>query len=623
MLDCDVPSANGSTPAPVPHGTRRLPSLLRERVTGANAAVLISLTLILLCAAVLRLDALAESFGPHDAPRWLGALERVATRASEAITPDGWGWQHEADPYGRGDPHNYLRFAREMRHFYQAHVREPVYLVAVRAGLVLSGGADVGISITSIASSLLLLVVVYVLGRETVSAAAGLLAAGVLAIERDAILWSIGGWRAETFACVSLLAVWLWVRTTRTPSTRWAAAAGLMTGLACLTRLTAPFMLAPVVVWTLCVRDVTVLRQRLRTAAIAGTLAAVIVTPYLVSCALEFGDPFYAVNYHTQFYLDREGSEPEIQPASRYILHKFADRPVETTDIALQGLFVFPFQNKWNGIRVWQPELGTWLAWLSVCGLLLWLFDTRGRVLLAALFGSLVPYMITWSIPGGAEWRFTSHAYVFYLLAAFGLPTTLLAARRQLAAARHAGRALMIRVVVLAAVVGAGLTWWWGMPRLVLREALRQNRPAAILAGPRDRWLLHRGWSVLSVTGNVTARFATAPSAFVSLPLPEQRDYQLVLRVDPIPRGDLPPQHLSVELDGEPLGRFELTWDPDAVGRYEVAVPGRLIRSRSSVLRLQPDALVEAGSAALRYPVLRPDERVGFRLWYVLIQPLQ
>ncbi len=581
----------------------------------------LALVLIVGFAALLRLDALADTFGRHAEPRWLGAAEGVATRLSPSVTPEGWAWPYDPDPYAGGDPHNYLRFAREMRHFYQAHVREPVYLVAVRLGLFTSGGRDVGISLTSITFSLVVLVAVFLLGREAVSAPAGLAAAAALAIDRDAILWSIEGWREETFTAFSLLAVWLWLRTVRTPTTWAAGLAGVATGLACLTRLTAPFMLAPAVLWTLFARDGVVFRERLRLVLAGGLVAAAIVTPYLVSCAVVYGDPFYAVNYHTQFYLGREGAAPEIVSSGRYIIDKFAARPVETLDIALQGLFVVPFMNKWNGLNVWLAGLGTGLAWLSAAGLLLWLFASRGRLLLGVLLGSLVPYMITWSIPGGAEWRFTFHAYAFYLLAAFGCAGAIARAVRVARTARPSWRLAAGRVAVAAAITAVGLTWWWGMPALVAREALVEHRPTPLVAGPRDHWLLRRGWGALSVTGNVTARFTSAESVEIVLPLPERHDYGLVLRLDPIPREDLPPQRVRVDVNGETLATFDLTWNPELVGRYELVVPGRLVRPGSNLLRLQSDGLVEAGSSAGIYPVLAPDDRVGFRFWYVLIQP--
>ena len=104
---------------------------------------------ILLYAALLRLDALFKSYGPYDAPRWLAAMQAPVKAAASAMTPD-WAWRKDATPYAGGDPINYLKFAREMRNFYAAHVREPMFPAMTRIGLMTDGDADVGISVTSI-----------------------------------------------------------------------------------------------------------------------------------------------------------------------------------------------------------------------------------------------------------------------------------------------------------------------------------------------------------------------------------------------------------------------------------------------------------------------------------------
>src|SRR5688500_16148747 len=137
---------------------------------------------ILLYAALLRMDALFKTYGPYDQPRWLAAMQPPVTAAAAAITPD-WDWRKDATPYVGGDPINYLKFAREMRNFYAAHVREPMFPAMTRLGLAASGNADVGVSITSIAFALLALVATYALGALVASPAVGLAAAAMLAID--------------------------------------------------------------------------------------------------------------------------------------------------------------------------------------------------------------------------------------------------------------------------------------------------------------------------------------------------------------------------------------------------------------------------------------------------------
>ena len=100
------------------------------------------LTIVVLCGLVLRMDALVETYGPYENPPWLAATQPAFQRAASIITSARWRWTHVDEPYVQGDPHNYIRFAREMRHFYQAHVREPMFVAATRLGLVAAGGAD-------------------------------------------------------------------------------------------------------------------------------------------------------------------------------------------------------------------------------------------------------------------------------------------------------------------------------------------------------------------------------------------------------------------------------------------------------------------------------------------------
>ena len=86
---------------------------------------------ILLYAALLRLDALFKSYGPYEQPQWLAAMQPAVGAAASTITPD-WPWRRDATPYVGGDPINYLKFAREMRNFYAAHVREPMFPAVTR-----------------------------------------------------------------------------------------------------------------------------------------------------------------------------------------------------------------------------------------------------------------------------------------------------------------------------------------------------------------------------------------------------------------------------------------------------------------------------------------------------------
>ena len=67
-------------------------------------------------------------------------------------------------------------------------------------------------------------------------------------------------------------------------------------------------------------------------------------------------------------------------------------------------------------------------------------FETKtgqGTEMVTGAIGSGVPFAFTWDIPGGAEWRFTLHAYPLLLLSA---ATALTAALRALDPAQMTGK---------------------------------------------------------------------------------------------------------------------------------------------------------------------------------------
>src|SRR5207344_2361113 len=82
------------------------------------------------------------------------------------------------------------------------------------------------------------------------------------------------------------------------------------------------------------------------------------------------------------------------------------------------GLFVRPFAIKWNGLGAWSAWLGPVLMWLSLGGLAAFVFSPRGRLVLAIIVASLLPYAFTWNVAAGGEWRFTMHVYGLFIVAA-------------------------------------------------------------------------------------------------------------------------------------------------------------------------------------------------------------
>jgi len=153
--------------------------------------------------------------------------------------------------------------------------------------------------------------------------------------------------------------------------------------------------------------------------AVAAVLAAAVLGPFLISCAIATGDPFLAIDQHTIYYRAAEGLDlKQRTTAAAYVLQKFRAHPIATTDLAVTGLFVRPFAIKWNGLGVWSAWLGPALMGLSLVGLAAFLFWPKGRLLLLIVGASLLPYAFTWNVAAGGEWRFTMHVYGLFVVAA-------------------------------------------------------------------------------------------------------------------------------------------------------------------------------------------------------------
>jgi hypothetical protein len=368
--------------------------------------------LVVLYAGGLRLEAVVRGYWGLDAPGWarrvtafVGPLRPVALKPLPIDRPYP------------GDPGAYLRFAREMERFYDAHVREPLFPAVTRIGLAASGGADVGISLTSAAFSTLMVWGTYLLGSLCFNRRVALLAALLLAIEPVAILLGADGWRDEAFSFFVLLSTWSLVRLRGHPSFANALGAGLAGGAVCLTRMTALSFLLPASLFVYFGGDPTSRRQKLRAMGLSVLITGLLVAPYLATSAIVFGDPFVSINAHTQFYRTR--ADLSWSPSMTWLQYLTATfRPAELIRNMLIGLTTYPFDNKWDAYDVWLRHSAIVLRLLSVAGLFLFLRHREGRLLLLVLVAALLPFAFTWRVPGGSEWRFTLHAYPFYLLAA-------------------------------------------------------------------------------------------------------------------------------------------------------------------------------------------------------------
>jgi len=362
--------------------------------------------------AALRIEALEGRLWGSAAPGWVQGV----AQAAEALRFDGLKWYPAEHRYD-GDPAQYLEYARAPRSFYEAHRREPLFVYATRLGLWLSGGEDIGISFASLLSSTLAVGAIYLVGAQAFSPAVGFLAAFLLAVERQMVALSIEGWRDDTFLLFVLLSTWALLRLDERPSLARGAVLGLFGALACLTRITAlSFLLPALALVALRSRRPWTDRARVRGVAAAGIVLAALLGPFLWSCWRAYGDPLYAINVHTHFYrVEAHLPQRGGMGWTEYLSESF--RPLQLLEVGLLGLTRYPFANKWDYFGYWAPWLPRVMMALAVLGLLAFLGSRAGRLLVAVLVTSTLPYAFTWQIPGGAEWRFTAHTYAFYFVA--------------------------------------------------------------------------------------------------------------------------------------------------------------------------------------------------------------
>lgn len=548
--------------------------------------------------ALLRLDAFVGKYGVLDHPAWARVMTHDVVTFARAIRPARVQWTRERTPYVGGDPIGYLGFGREMTTFYQPHFREPVFLTAVRVSLWMLDGQDAAVSLASAIGSILLIVSTFLLGSEIAGAAGGLAAALVVAIEYDLIMWSVDGWRDDLFAAFVVLSAWTLLRLRDRPSFGNAIAAGLVGGLTCLTRITALSFIVPALLWIAVAEGRERWRARCESVAVAAVLAAAVLGPFLLSCAIATGDPLFAIDQHTVYYRAAEGLNVK-QPTSAgaYLLQKFRAHPVATTDVGVTGLIVRPFAIKWNGLGVWSPWLGPALMWLSLAGLAAFLFSPGGRLLLLVIAASLLPYAFTWNIAAGGEWRFTMHVYGVFIAAA--MFATALTPRL---ADRKVWRPLARRTVAVAALALAATAIYLALPWFVVREAIDLNESVSVEAGGRDLIFFRSGWLAPQPHGNVTTRTSRAARAIVHFPLTDVDDYDVVLRVDPV--DPTPAAAAMVLFNGQIARGFNFGTSPDRIGSYRLTLPRQWQKNGDNEL-----AIATTGAA-------------GVRLWQVRLIPM-
>jgi hypothetical protein len=568
---------------------------------------------VVLAAALLRLEAVVDRYWLEAAP----APARGLARAASWLHPEAFGWEPKPGGYG-GDPREYLDHARRPRGLFEAHHREPLFVLATRLWLALTGGADVAVSLASACFSTLAVAATFLLGRLAFGRAVGTAAALALAVERDAVSLAADGWRDDAFAFFFLASGLALLRLRQAPSVGRGLLAGALAGLAGLTRVTALSFLVPALLWAAwpLLRPPRRARARSLLAALAAFLA--LLGPYLAACWLRYGDPLFPISVHTSFYRERAGLPAEGRQG--VVAYLAASRPAAAlADTVLAGLTRYPFANKWRGFDAWNPDLGRVLAAASLVGLAAFVAAEAGRYLLLLLGGVLVPYAATWDLWG--EWRFTLPAYPIYLLAA---AHALVALAGALATPERIQKAAFRRLGVTATVVAAGALALALVPpaRLVARcrAELAAGQAVRVAAGDRDRYVFVDGWQDPLRIGLPAVRFSRGAAAALRLPLNPGRDHALTLRVDPFAFSGAPPQSLRVSLGGRLLLEAPLAWNPKRIGTLRLMLPRHLVRGddRLELRAAWSRRAGDVGGGSARVP---DDWDTAFCVWYVRIEP--
>ena len=595
----------------------------------APAALALVITLY---GGLLRLDAFAGKYPALDHPGWARVLVHDIAPFGASLRPSSIAWKPETQPYIGGDPITYLSYARQMRGFFDADVREPVFRALTRGWLWALDDQDAGVSFASLTGSTLVIFATYLLGSVLWSSGAGLLAALLVAIEHEMITWGPDGWRDDTFTATVIFAGWALVRLYKRPSSRNAMLAGGLCAIACLTRITALSFVVPALLWLVVAGAPAASQppapypsriQRAKYVGVAIGMCALVLGPYLLNCAVAFGDPLYAINYHTGYYRHAEGQKVgEPVTAAQYVSKKFSEHPVGTVDTAFEGLFLQPFIEKWRGFAPWFGGLTSVLRALALVGLAVCALFPAGRFMLLLLVSSLIPYMVTWNIAGGSEWRFTMHAYPFYLVAVSIIVTGVGPAVRWLRAHGTTIRRpdvirFGLRAGAVALIAALGVAAYFLLPWLVVREAIARGDSTSIETGRRDSVFYRGGWTPAHKEGIVVR--VSHDRGVVRLPMAPGREYEIVLRMDPV--DPAAGQRVSVLFNGHFVSRLNLLWDPARVGSYRIPIRADMVRAANE-LTIIPEPLVTAGSAGPLFAWVGAAERIGVRFWYVRVLPL-
>ena len=146
--------------------------------------------------------------------------------------------------------------------------------------------------------------------------------------------------------------------------------------------------------------------------------------------------------------------------------------------------------------------------------------------------------MFVSGLPEGDQYRYASHAYPIFLIAASAsaawfVRSVALAVRPSMRPRWSEARPFVIRAVATAAV--ASVLWFsiQTLPYARMNEELRRTDQTVVAAGMRDALFFPRGWLEPRQIGSIVVREAAGSVATVLVPMQAGRAATLTLRIDP------------------------------------------------------------------------------------------
>jgi tetratricopeptide (TPR) repeat protein len=562
-------------------------------------------TLIILYAALLRFEALTIKHGVVSSP----VIVRVAQEHSGFVRylhPKTLQWIPGSNPYEKGDPINYLRMARAMKSFYAAQFREPFYVFVVKQFLRFFDQKDIAVSFASAFFSVLCVFATFLLAQYAFSWWVGVLASLGMAIDSELISIGADGWRDDTFMFLVLMFSYALLRLFRKVSFGNALFAGIVAGLVCLTRMTSFSFILPGYLFVLLAGKEPSMKNRARSVLLSASMFCIIIAPFLINCAIVYGDPLFSVNDNTKFYRSRENIPAEKpKTVALYLTEKLVERPYKFIDTGFVGLTRYPFLNKWKGFNYLSPFLSKILAGFALLGTILFLFSSHGRLLLVLLISSLIPYAFTYEIAGGSEWRFTMHAYAFYMIAgALFLIVASGALCIQNTWPLFSERALSKKSVLLTSgiVLFVIISGWFLFNQsnfLRKKEAIMADEAILIESGQRDFRFFNSGWFPAVESVRITKDAASG----LSFPLKAAKEYNLILRANPVFE-KAKPSSISVFVNDRSAGQIEVKETVDSA--YVLRLPQDFVKDGINQIDLRTNP--ESPNIALQYYKLQPVE---------------